>query len=66
MSGKVFVDTDILIYAHDLDAGQKNTISADILRDLWKNTQMWLCQLIFHIIRKSHENVVDCDLQKTF
>jgi len=27
MSGKVFVDTNILIYAHDLDAGQKNIIS---------------------------------------
>ena len=37
MSGKVFVDTNILIYAHDLDAGQRNTLSADILRYLWEN-----------------------------
>ena len=37
MSGKVFVDTNILIYAHDLDAGQRNALSADILRDLWEN-----------------------------
>ena len=37
MSGKIFVDTNILIYAHDLDAGQRNTLSADILRDLWEN-----------------------------
>ena len=37
MSGRVFVDTNILIYAHDLDAGQRNTISADILRNLWEN-----------------------------
>ena len=37
MNGKVFVDTNILIYAHDLDAGQRNTLSADILRDLWEN-----------------------------
>jgi predicted nucleic acid-binding protein len=37
MSGKVFVDTNILIYAHDLDAGQRNTLSADILRDLWES-----------------------------
>jgi len=35
MSGNIFVDTNILIYAHDLYAGQKNTISADILRNLW-------------------------------
>ena len=37
MSGKVFVDTNILIYAHDLDAGQRNEISVAILRDLWEN-----------------------------
>jgi predicted nucleic acid-binding protein len=37
MSGKVFVDTNILIYAHDLEAGQKNEISAEILRDLWED-----------------------------
>ena len=37
MSGKVFVDTNILIYAHDLDAGPRNALSADILRDLWEN-----------------------------
>jgi len=37
MSGKIFVDTNILIYAHDLDSGQKNKISADIIRDLWEN-----------------------------
>jgi len=37
MNGKVFVDTNILIYAHDLDAGQRNTLSAYILRDLWEN-----------------------------
>jgi len=35
MSGNIFVDTNILLYAHDLAAGQKNTISADILRNLW-------------------------------
>ena len=34
MSDKVFVDTNILIYAHDLDAGQKRTISAQLLKDL--------------------------------
>ena len=37
MSGKFFVDTNIMIYAHDLDAGQKNKISRDIIRNLWEN-----------------------------
>ena len=36
MKGKAFVDTNIMIYAHDLDAGQRNRISAKILRDLWE------------------------------
>ena len=36
MSGKVFIDTNILIYAHDLDAGVKHTIAAAILKNLWE------------------------------
>jgi len=37
MKGKAFIDTNILIYAHDLDAGYKNEISAEIVRNLWEN-----------------------------
>ncbi len=37
MKGKIFIDTNILIYAHDLDAGAKNKISADLMRNLWEN-----------------------------
>ena len=36
MSDKVFIDTNILIYAHDKDAGRKNVISATILQYLWE------------------------------
>lgn len=35
MSGKTFVDTNILIYAHDADAPVKHAIARDILRNLW-------------------------------
>ena len=35
MSDRVFVDTNILIYAHDLDAGHKRTLAAALLKDLW-------------------------------
>ena len=34
MSAKVFVDTNILVYAHDLDAGHKRQIAIDVLREL--------------------------------
>jgi predicted nucleic acid-binding protein len=35
MSGKTFVDTNVLIYAHDVDAGAKHEIAKSVLRDLW-------------------------------
>ena len=35
MSARIFVDSNILIYAHDLDAGLKQTRAADSLRTLW-------------------------------
>ena len=35
MSGKTFVDTNILIYAHDKDAMEKYDIAKTILRELW-------------------------------
>lgn len=36
MSIKQFVDTNILIYAHDQDAGDKRARAAAILRELWE------------------------------
>jgi predicted nucleic acid-binding protein len=35
MSDKTFVDTNVLIYAHDLDAKAKHETAKRILRDLW-------------------------------
>lgn len=35
MSDKAFVDTNILIYAYDVDAGEKHAIAADLIRQLW-------------------------------
>lgn len=35
MSGKTFVDTNVLIYAHDIDAGEKQQIAKGVLRELW-------------------------------
>jgi predicted nucleic acid-binding protein len=35
MSAVVFVDTNILIYAHDLDAGLKRERSIESIRKLW-------------------------------
>jgi predicted nucleic acid-binding protein len=35
MSDKTFIDTNVLIYAHDLDAKAKNEIAKAALRELW-------------------------------
>lgn len=37
MSDKVFVDTNILIYAYDIDAGKKHEICKKELKNLWDN-----------------------------
>ena len=36
MSDKTFVDTNILVYAHDLDAGAKHDVSRALLAELWR------------------------------
>jgi len=35
MSDKTFVDTNVLIYAHDIDARRKHEVAQGVLRDLW-------------------------------
>ncbi len=35
MNGKTFVDTNVLVYAHDLDAGSKREIAASVVQKLW-------------------------------
>jgi predicted nucleic acid-binding protein len=37
MIEKAFVDTNILVYAHDLDAAGKRKTAQKILSDLWEN-----------------------------
>lgn len=35
MSGDVFIDTNVLVYAHDLDAGKKHEDAKRLLAGLW-------------------------------
>ena len=35
MSDRTFVDTNVLIYAYDVDAGIKHQVAKDLLRELW-------------------------------
>jgi len=57
MSDKIFVDTNILLYAHDPDSGEKRKTANERLRELWErktgilSTQV-LQEFYVNIIRK--------------
>lgn len=33
---KIFVDTNVLVYGHDVDSGPKHPIARGVLLDLWQ------------------------------
>jgi predicted nucleic acid-binding protein len=37
MRDRIFVDTNILVYAHDADAGEKHAAAAQAVTDLWES-----------------------------
>jgi predicted nucleic acid-binding protein len=37
MPDRIFVDTNILVYAHDVSAGVKNTLAKQLIQELWVN-----------------------------
>lgn len=37
MSDNIFLDTNILVYAHDLDAGNKHDVASKIIYQLWES-----------------------------
>jgi predicted nucleic acid-binding protein len=37
MSDRIFIDTNILVYAHDADAGEKHAAAAKTVADLWES-----------------------------
>lgn len=39
MSGRTFVDTNVLVYAHDQDAGAKRQIAKENLEKLWRERE---------------------------
>lgn len=36
MSDRVFVDSNILVYAHDSGAGERHRVAAELVRQLWQ------------------------------
>ena len=46
MTEKIFVDTTILVCAHDLDAGEKRAVAEHILLQLWQDESGVLSTLV--------------------
>ena len=53
--GKMFIDTNILIYAFDVSAGKKHQVSSNILSDLWNSG---LGVLSTQVLQEFYVNVV--------
>jgi predicted nucleic acid-binding protein len=57
MTGRVFVDTNVLIYAHDVDAGERHAIASRLFTRLWSERLGLLSTLVLqefcvHVTRK--------------
>ena len=48
MTDKCFVDSNVLIYAYDADAGVKRTAAAAVLRELWDRRSGVLSTQVLH------------------
>ena len=47
-SDRAFVDSNVLIYAHDVDAGRKHDVARALLRDLWLSRTGVLSTQVLH------------------
>jgi predicted nucleic acid-binding protein len=54
MSDKTFVDTNVLIYAHDVDSPAKRDIANQILDELWAERT---CALSVQVLHQFYINV---------
>ncbi|HKS80803.1 MAG TPA: PIN domain-containing protein [Candidatus Acidoferrales bacterium] len=54
MTGKVFVDSNVLIYAHNIDAGPKHRLAAQCLNNLWQSR---LGRLSTQVMQEFYVNV---------
>ena len=48
MTERIFLDTDVLLAAHDLDAGERRAIADYVVRQLWEDQTGMLSVLVLH------------------
>jgi predicted nucleic acid-binding protein len=55
MSAKRFLDTNILVYAYDIDAGAKRDVALELVRDGWKH--LGECAISVQVLQELHVNL---------
>ena len=53
---QVFIDSNILIYAQDVDAGDRHEQAKALIRDLWKSRQ--LPAISVQVLQETHVNLI--------
>src|SRR5262249_26149574 len=64
MSAKTFLDTNVLIYAHDLDAGKKHETAKGVVRELWNQRAGVLSTQVLHEFYVNVTRKIDTPLPK--
>jgi predicted nucleic acid-binding protein len=58
MSDKTLIDTNVLIYAHDVDARRKHEAAKRVLHELWSEHMQRIgspgCEQLHHLVRGHH------------
>ena len=52
----IFLDTNILIYVHDLDAGDKHTKAVQLIRGFWEHREIPAVSI--QVLQEMHVNLV--------
>ena len=66
MSDRSFIDTNVLVYAHDRDASPKNAIAVALLRELWANRLGVVSMQVLHEFYVNVTRKIASPLSKDF
>lgn len=68
MPANVFIDTNVLVYAHDVDAGEKHAKAKELLSDCWHSKPLpWLSVQVLQetLVTLHRKGVALVDARKT-
>jgi len=62
---KIFLDTNVLVYAYDLSAGRKRDVATGLVADLWKNRNGILSTQVLQEFYVSVTKKIPCPISAT-